>query len=112
MAEGIYVQPFLPCHWSCLSCLYRQSIGRHFKHHPDCNQTLRKRQSDMNTPSPNTREPHKILRLIGALIIAAGSLLLLKQLILAEAPAGTMSDEHYQSMEFPKSTPPTHLIET
>jgi len=66
----------------------------------------------MNTPSPNTREPHKILRLVGALIIAAGALLLLKQLIMAEVPTGTMSDEHYQSMEFPKSTTPAPRIET
>ena len=65
----------------------------------------------MKTPSPSKKEPHKILRLIGALIIAVGGMLLLNQLISPEAPAGATPDEHYQRMEFPTSTPPARLIE-
>lgn len=66
----------------------------------------------MNTPTPGTKETHKILRLIGALIIAIGSMLLLNQLIGPQMPAGTVRDGNYQRMQLPETTQPARLIET
>lgn len=66
----------------------------------------------MNTPAPSTKEAHKILRLIGALIVATGCMLLLNQLIGPQVPAGTIRDGNYQRMQLPETTPPALLIET
>jgi hypothetical protein len=66
----------------------------------------------MNTPDHHAREPHKILHLIGALIIAIGCLMLLNRLIGPEAPVGTLHELNYQRMQLPETTPPAVLIET
>jgi hypothetical protein len=65
----------------------------------------------MNTPSPDNREPYKILRLIGALVFAAISMLLLNALIGPEAPAGNTPDAHSSSVELPASTQPARQID-
>jgi len=63
-------------------------------------------------PSPDNREPYKILRLIGALIIAAMGMTLLNALIGPEAPAGNTPDAATPvSVELPVSTQPARQID-
>ena len=66
----------------------------------------------MNTPSPYPREPHRILRLIGALIIATGGMLLLNLLFGPTPQAGSWPDERYQRIDYPNLPLADRSIET
>ena len=60
----------------------------------------------MNTPSSNHRESYKILRLIGALLVAIGAMELLNAAIGPEASTGDRPDAQSQRVEFPVPAQP------
>ncbi len=64
----------------------------------------------MNTPSSNHRESYKILRLIGALIVAIGAMELLNAMVGTEASTGDRPDAQSQRVEFPVPAQPARQI--
>lgn len=64
----------------------------------------------MNTPSSKHRESYKILRLIGALVVAICAMELLNVMIGPEASTGDRPDAQSQRVDFPVPAQPARQI--